>query len=889
MRRKYINLLLFSSVSILLSACSFDQPAVDSSSISSISSTIEPSSTSSIISSQESDSSSEITSSSFFSSESSDSFSSSVEPISSSIESSTSSSEIITSSSIDSSITSEDSSSDTNSSTSIHEHNFSEWQNKPATCLEEGLETRTCLECHLNEMIKRPALGHDLVHHNSRAASCTRVGWIAYDTCTRCDYTTYQEIPATGHINTTTKEENRIEPSCLDEGSYDLVTYCRDDNVIISTEQKIIPALGHDLIHYDYQTATCTRVGWNAYDRCSRCDYSTKVEIPATGHINTATREENRINPTCITSGSCDVVIYCLDDNAVISREAQILPALGHDYVHHNAKAATCTEDGWNEYYTCTRCNYSTYSSIPKTGHKPSAAVTENMIDATCTDSGSYDSVIYCSECGEELSRSQEIIAPLRHQYRTIEGVDPSYENSGYYVLECTRCGVIIREEYPQWEHRFAPVWSADDETHWHGCLDSGYSFVRGDEVPHSYDLIGSTEPGWLDLNGTGYNGFNEYKCSICGHEYLEVIPAKQHSFASDWTYDENSHYHLCLEEGFEDLKKDLSEHTFGDWIIDTERTADERGSKHHICSICGYREDEEIESLIELATEVLDFELNEDNESYSVSGNLFYKILSFEELYIPSTYNDLPVTAVKNIHCNWDITYLNVPSSIKELKEDAFSCCYFKRVDLHEGLETIGPSAFSTCRNLETINIPNSVTAIGENAFKDCSSLTSISLPKNIAAIGNYAFFGCSSVKTVFYDIPYLIVDLYYRFGFLNIETIVIGDNVIYVPEGLTDKASEVIFGKSVEIIEELPGVFTEITLPDGLRVIGDYAFINNGPLLTINLPSSLERIGDLAFINCPNLSNVTFDGTMAQYLAIENCQIGITVHCLDGDIIPE
>ena len=44
-----------------------------------------------------------------------------------------------------------------------------------------------------------PALGHDLVHHEAQAATCTEIGWDAYDTCSRCDYTTYVEIPATGH------------------------------------------------------------------------------------------------------------------------------------------------------------------------------------------------------------------------------------------------------------------------------------------------------------------------------------------------------------------------------------------------------------------------------------------------------------------------------------------------------------------------------------------------------------------------------------------------------------------------------------------------------------------------------------------------------------------
>ena len=42
-------------------------------------------------------------------------------------------------------------------------------------------------------------LGHDLVHHDAKAPTCTEIGWDAYDTCSRCDYTTYVEKPALGH------------------------------------------------------------------------------------------------------------------------------------------------------------------------------------------------------------------------------------------------------------------------------------------------------------------------------------------------------------------------------------------------------------------------------------------------------------------------------------------------------------------------------------------------------------------------------------------------------------------------------------------------------------------------------------------------------------------
>ena len=70
-----------------------------------------------------------------------------------------------------------------------------------ATCTENGSKHKECTKCHEKldtEVIE--ALGHDLVHHEKEDPTCTKKGHKAYDTCTRCDYTTYEEIPELGHI-----------------------------------------------------------------------------------------------------------------------------------------------------------------------------------------------------------------------------------------------------------------------------------------------------------------------------------------------------------------------------------------------------------------------------------------------------------------------------------------------------------------------------------------------------------------------------------------------------------------------------------------------------------------------------------------------------------------
>lgn len=77
-----------------------------------------------------------------------------------------------------------------------HEHQY-EALVIPPTCMEQGFTTHTCSICgsfYVDTYVD--ALGHDLVHHEAKAPSCTEPGWNAYDTCSRCEYTTYEEIPA---------------------------------------------------------------------------------------------------------------------------------------------------------------------------------------------------------------------------------------------------------------------------------------------------------------------------------------------------------------------------------------------------------------------------------------------------------------------------------------------------------------------------------------------------------------------------------------------------------------------------------------------------------------------------------------------------------------------
>lgn len=65
----------------------------------------------------------------------------------------------------------------------------------------------------------------------------------------------------------------------------------------------------------------------------------------------------------------------------------------------------------------------------------------------------------------------------------------------------------------------------------------------------------------------------------------------------------------------------------------------------------------------------------------------------------------------------------------------------------------SIGEHAFSACKSLTSITIPDSVTSIGKSALSSCDSLTSITIPNSVTSIGKNAFKYCDSLKNIEVD----------------------------------------------------------------------------------------------------------------------------------------
>ncbi len=158
---------------------------------------------------------------------------------------------------------------------------------------------------------------------------------------------------------------------------------------------------------------TCTEPGVMTYTCKYNANHTYTEEIPEIGHMPDIRLRKNIIAATCTEDGSYEEVVYCSICDEEVSREVKVIPALGHDWNDGTVtKEATCAESGIIT-YTCKRDPSHTYTEvIPKVAHMPGTAVIENEVFSTCSATGSYDEVEYCSVCGEEIRR-ESITVPI--------------------------------------------------------------------------------------------------------------------------------------------------------------------------------------------------------------------------------------------------------------------------------------------------------------------------------------------------------------------------------------------------------------------------------------------------------------------------------------------
>ena len=434
-----------------------------------------------------------------------------------------------------------------------------------------------------------------------------------------CGATKTENIDAAGHTAGAAVRENEVAATCTTDGSYDEVVYCADCRKELSREKKTVDALGHDCVHHNAKAATCTEKGWETYDTCSRCDYTTYKETPAKGHSKGDAKKEKEVAATCTTDGSYDEVIYCTVCKAEISRESKTTPAAGHSFGAWTVvKEATCTAEG-HETRVCSVCSAKEDKDIGKLSHTKSGwikdennhwkictvcnAVIEDktahtfgnwVIDENATEATEGSRHRECIICGRI---NRETIPALGHTHSfDREVTEHEYLKSAatctvpaVYYKSCN-CGEKGTETFeygtvnPDNHTGGTEIRNASEanhvlqtkgytgDTYCRGCntkLSSGTEILPGDHIPESVWKMNENNHwkecsvfgcGIIIENTSGahvYGGDGDADCNVCGYN-RDIAPAHTHNWAAEWSHDTDYHWHECLSSGC-----DVTENSF--------------------------------------------------------------------------------------------------------------------------------------------------------------------------------------------------------------------------------------------------------------------------------------------------------------------------------------
>lgn len=300
---------------------------------------------------------------------------------------------------------------------------------------------------------------------------------------------------------------------------------------------------------------------------------------------------------------------------------------------------ATCGKDGSKTVTTsCSDCGYVISVEhnvvIPATNnHTPAAAVKENVKPATCETAETYDSVVYCSVCGQEISRTQMTgEAALGHKWGEWKHDDSTAKAESKHTRTCANDATHTDSAACNFTSQVTQNQTADQpEITTYTCKDCGYSyteetkpalghthnygdpvadyasgqaFVESKEYTHTATCTGEgtcSQPTKTDKctfdNGVETKaatctepGVKTFTCTECGGTYTVAIPATDHNWG-DWKHVEGTegadaqHSRVCANDA---SHKETKACDFTAKVTQ-EATLDQAEITTYTCKDCGY------------------------------------------------------------------------------------------------------------------------------------------------------------------------------------------------------------------------------------------------------------------------------------------------------------
>jgi len=561
-----------------------------------------------------------------------------------------------------------------------HQHEFSEWKVIDATCEKDGEKTRSC-SCGEIEKEVIEATGHTLTIINEEKPTCESFGWNSYEKCTKCDYTTYVELSATGHnygefevINDATCEEDGLkEKTCSSCGG---------------KLEEVIPATGHSYGEFEViNDATCEEDGLKE-KTCSSCEDKIGEVIPAIGH--SYGEFDVTLEPTCLEEGK--KVQYC---GTCGNPNEEAVDALGHDIETVEYKAATCLEAGNEAYEYCKRCDYTTFMEIPAPGHTMNGIECDNcdfmigveikkgaysfdIVDGKLVSNNQY---LSSTTATYTIVAKADGIISFNYSVSSESGYDNFYiylnnsyvtGDSGYVTSQSFSQNVKLGDELLLQYRKDNSSDYGDDCTIIENlefkcigknptCLLEGsmtsYNVITEECTTSFVDALGHDIISYDAFEATctleGYAAYEE--CSRCdyttyqktqdplGHD-ITTIPA-QDPTCEGYGWNEYDICSRCDHSTYVEIQP--NGHSYGEYVVALEPTCTELGSKERVCSVC---DDVDTATVDELGHEYTDEVINKTCETdgytlhscnrcdYSYKDNYQYAYGHFTQYFSPAS-----------------------------------------------------------------------------------------------------------------------------------------------------------------------------------------------------------------------------------------------------------
>ena len=242
-----------------------------------------------------------------------------------------------------------------------------------------------------------------------------------------------------------------------------------------------------------------------------------------------------------------------------------------------------------------------------------------------------------------------------------------------------------------------------------------------------------------------------------------------------------------------------------------------------------------------------------------SIESYAFYECNKLTSIDIPESMTSIDYLAFYG--CT-NLTSINIPenSQLTSIGNGVFEgCSSLTSINIPEGVTSIGSLAFYGCKSLTSINLPENsqLTEIGKEAFRCCSNLTSIYLPKGVTNIDEFTFCECSSVTSITVAEDNTVYDSRNDCNAIiekNRNSLILGCSNTIIPEGVKSIGNSA-FLRCYNL--------TSITIPEGVTSIGESAFQECSNLTSITIPKSMTKIGIYTFSDCNSLTNIICKST--------------------------